>query len=372
MDEKFTVKAFVLTNGMTDDGDVDVSPSKDASSLHPAKPTLDSRSCPDLAYIPKTGTTGEQNGRTEPELVSEDLQKSSHGSTFWTSIRAVVKLRSAATAKRKGRKTTNRTDSFIEKFTTTRQYGNCVVDADAEMNQVDGVEKGKSYESCDDAERDFVISPDGDFLFYWLCVMLVAVLYNLWFLIAREAWSEIQQSLPELWFSLDYFCDFLFVLDILVQLRTGYLEHGLLVKNSLQLAKKYLLSLYFAADILALLPTDFFYFLTGIHPLLRFPRFLKIYRAREFYFKVETTTPHPNSLRVLNLVHILFLLTHWFAAVYFIFGELTDAQDGIWTYQNIDDAEVNTTARKYLASVYWSTLTLTTIGDIPTPTSNWE
>lgn len=31
-----------------------------------------------------------------------------------------------------------------------------------------------------------------------------------------------------------------------------------------------------------------------------------------------------------------------------------------------------TLARKYLGSLYWSTLTLTTIGDLPTPETNAE
>ena len=36
----------------------------------------------------------------------------------------------------------------------------------------------------------------------------------------------------------------------------------------------------------------------------------------------------------------------------------------------ISDEDFKKLSRKYLGSVYWSTLTLTTIGDLPTPESN--
>lgn len=37
---------------------------------------------------------------------------------------------------------------------------------------------------------------------------------------------------------------------------------------------------------------------------------------------------------------------------------------------SLPDSAFKTLSRKYLGSVYWSTLTLTTIGDLPTPETN--
>ncbi|KAJ8049898.1 Cyclic nucleotide-gated olfactory channel [Holothuria leucospilota] len=337
--------------------------------LQPMRSRIDSQSCPDLAYLPSLlpePSASSQHGDKEKDgghIKRKESQRSA--STIWTSIRAVIQLRSAATAKRRRQKnSTARTDSFLEKFTTRHHHF---------VDENDGNKSNEERINDDDLEPfSFVVEPDGDFLFYWLSIVSVAVLYNFWFLIAREAWQEIQIAAPAVWFSLDYLCDFIYILDIIVQLRTGYLEHGLLVKSSKRLAFHYIRSLTFLADIVSLLPTDIFYVVIGVHSLLRFPRFLKVYRVSEFYYKVETSTQHPNGLRVVNLIHILLLLTHWFAAVYFILGEILGSRDGIWSYQNIDDESQNTTARKYLSSVYWSTITLTTIGDIPNPQSNWQ
>lgn len=47
---------------------------------------------------------------------------------------------------------------------------------------------------------------------------------------------QSQEMMPRFWFSCDCLTDIVFVLDIIVQLRTGYLEQGLMV------SRKYLMS----------------------------------------------------------------------------------------------------------------------------------
>jgi hypothetical protein len=37
-----------------------------------------------------------------------------------------------------------------------------------------------------------VVNPDGNFYFYWLFLLTVCVLYNLWTLIVRESFPELQ------------------------------------------------------------------------------------------------------------------------------------------------------------------------------------
>lgn len=164
--------------------------------------------------------------------------------------------------------------------------------------------------------------------------------------------------------------DFVFLLDVVVQLRTGYLEQGLMVYDSKKLAFHYLRSRAFLLDIAALCPLDLLQFRFGAQPLLRCPRFLKVYRAVNFYYMVESRTVWPNLWRVINLIHILLILAHWFGCFYFLLSEAEGFQgDWVYPYRPGDYA---TLARKYLGSLYWSTLTLTTIGDLPTPETNAE
>lgn len=98
-----------------------------------------------------------------------------------------------------------------------------------------------------------VVNPDENFHFYWLLVLTTCVLYNLWTLIVRQSFPELQvytqyrffvvkafsllkftfiisqTNIPNFWFSCDCLSDIIFIVDIAVQLRTGYLEQGLMV-----------------------------------------------------------------------------------------------------------------------------------------------
>lgn len=59
-----------------------------------------------------------------------------------------------------------------------------------------------------------------------------------------------------------------------------------------------------------------------VQPLLRFPRFIKIYRLVQFLYLAENQATYPNVLRVCNLTHILLLLCHWFAAFYYMISKV--------------------------------------------------
>jgi len=77
------------------------------------------------------------------------------------------------------------------------------------------------------------------------------VLYNLWTCIAREAFPDFQSCCDTGWFIADVACDVVYVMDIVVQFRTGYLERGLVVYDSSKLALHYIRSRNFVLDILS-------------------------------------------------------------------------------------------------------------------------
>ncbi len=87
---------------------------------------------------------------------------------------------------------------------------------------------------------------------------------------------------------------------------------------------------------------------------------------------VESRTVYPNMWRVVNLIHILLLLAHWFGCFYYLISE-AEGFVGYWGYPNPNNfPDFAPLTRKYLGSLYWSTLTLTTIGDLPPPHSNYQ
>ncbi|KAM7539969.1 hypothetical protein Aperf_G00000029930 [Anoplocephala perfoliata] len=217
----------------------------------------------------------------------------------------------------------------------------------------------------------FICNPQGTFMFIWLGIVAMATLYNFWTAILRQAFDEVQHGRTALWIGLDGLADLIYLVDILVQFRTSYLEKGLVVRDARKIATRYLWSRKFAFDSLALLPFDLFQSVTGIQPLLRFPRFLKCFRAWHWKGMVENRTTFPNSWRVLTLTHILFLGCHWFAAIYYILSENTHFADP-WGYPAPTTPELQSLLRKYLQCFYWATVTLTTIGDIAEPSLTFQ
>lgn len=49
--------------------------------------------------------------------------------------------------------------------------------------------------------------------------------------------------------------------------------------------------------------------------------YFQVYRAVNYYYMVESRTVWPNLWRVINLIHILLILAHWFGCFYFLLSE---------------------------------------------------
>ncbi|XP_026667300.1 uncharacterized protein LOC108622443 isoform X3 [Ceratina calcarata] len=292
----------------------------------------------------------------------------------WMKLRTTVQLSSAISTIQK-KPPLKREDSFLKRF-STRQIPESQETLDTGEGEGDAADdkdaSGRRRRRPRRPQRPptTVVNPDENFYYYWLMLLSGCVLYNLWTLIVRQSLPELQAKAPAVWLACDGFTDLVFFLDVAVQFRTGYLEQGLMVYNSKKLAGHYLKSKSFVLDLLALLPLDLLQVNLGSNPMLRFPRFLKIYRVYNYYYMVESRTVYPNLWRVLNLIHILLILAHWFGCFYYLLSEAEGFQ-GDWVYP-YRPGEYATLTRKYLGSLYWSTLTLTTIGDLPTPETNAE
>ncbi|XP_046801311.1 uncharacterized protein LOC111687923 isoform X3 [Lucilia cuprina] len=285
----------------------------------------------------------------------------------WMKLRTTVQISSAIQKK----PPLKREDSFLKRFSTRQipETQETVEDTGSESASGD-VDKTIKRRRRYLQKRRSVVNPDENFYFYWLMVLTICVLYNLWTLIVRQSFPELQNAVPTFWFICDTLTDLVFIMDIFVQLRTGYLEQGLMVYDDKKLMSHYVHSRNCFLDIIALVPFDLLQLKLGSQPLLRFTRFFKVYRSVRFYYIVESRTVWPNLWRVVNLIHILLILAHWFGCFYYLLSEAEGFQgDWVYPYRPGDYA---TLTRKYLGSLYWSTLTLTTIGDLPTPETNAE
>nr|XP_055054877.1 cyclic nucleotide-gated cation channel-like [Misgurnus anguillicaudatus]XP_055054878.1 cyclic nucleotide-gated cation channel-like [Misgurnus anguillicaudatus] len=219
----------------------------------------------------------------------------------------------------------------------------------------------------------FIVSTSDDLYYYLLFFIAAAVLYNWVLLVARACFDELQSENLIVWLVLDYMCDFVYILDSCIRLRTGYLEQGLLVKDLAKLRDSYVYTFQFKLDVISILPTDLAYIALGINtPQLRFNRLLRFPRMFEFFNRTETRTNYPNIFRIWNLVLYILVIIHWNACIFYAISKsLGFGSDG-WVYPNISSTEFGSLRRSYVYCFYWSTVTLTTISEVPPPERDEE
>ncbi|XP_065545966.1 cyclic nucleotide-gated olfactory channel [Lathamus discolor] len=258
-------------------------------------------------------------------------------------------------------------DPFLERFQGTEfQAAAARIASDLQDEEAEEGNKKKKWQI-------FVVDPAGDWYYCWLAVVAVPVLYNWCLLVARACFNDLQENYLVLWLVLDYVSDSIYIGDVVIRLRTGFLEQGLLVKDTKKLRDNYIHTLQFKLDVLSILPTDLAYFTVGLHcPELRFNRLLRFSRMFEFFNRTETRTSHPNIFRISNLVLYILVIIHWNACIYYAISKAIGLGKDSWVYPNITDPEYSNLTLGYVYCLYWSTLTLTTIGETPPPVTDEE
>ncbi|XP_073429283.1 cyclic nucleotide-gated channel alpha-2 [Dendrobates tinctorius] len=284
-------------------------------------------------------------------------------------VRLVVVLREWAHKSLRDQE--QRPDSFLDRFRGPEQQ-NTEGNAGKEKKDPGTNAQNKTSHRLKLSER-LVVDPSGKWYYRWLLVISLPVLYNWFLLVVRACFNDLQTSFIILWLTLDYVCDAIYIIDIIIRFRTGFLEQGLLVRDPKMLSDSYIGTLQFKLDIISILPTDLGYLGLGIHrPELRFNRLLHFPRMFECFDQTETRTSYPNIFRIFNLVLYILLIIHWNACIYYAISKAIGFGEDTWVYPNVTDPEYGYLTREYVYCLYWSTLTLTTIGETPPPVTDTE
>ncbi|XP_063683222.1 cyclic nucleotide-gated cation channel alpha-3-like isoform X3 [Bolinopsis microptera] len=237
----------------------------------------------------------------------------------------------------------------------------------------------------------FVFDPFSDIYYYWLSIISLAVLYNFIIIPARISFSELEEgNFFTTWMVIDILADVLYVLDFFASFRIGFLERGLLVTDTAQLSKKYVKSMAFYIDIFSIIPTQIVYAFRlstasiYIAPLIRLSKFFKFHRLVAWNDRTECRTSVPTLWRIVTLFTIMLMVMHWNACLYFFVSTTVIRQNPnthpnrskfIYPYDTEKNGTKNkyaSTAMKYAVSLYWSTQTMTTIGEMEQPEELWE
>ncbi|XP_052324288.1 cyclic nucleotide-gated cation channel alpha-3-like [Oncorhynchus keta] len=259
-----------------------------------------------------------------------------------------------------------RPDSFLERFRGPELKEASSRESNAQsLGYPDRVRKRK--------KEIWIMDPSADRYYRWLTIIAAPCFYNLMMLVTRACFNELQSTYITLWIVLDYTSDLIYYTDTFVRCRTGFLEQGLLVKDDKKLRDKYKSMPQFKWDMISMIPTDLLFLKVGLnYPELRLNRLAKMNRLFEFFDRTETRTSFPNVFRISNLVLYILIIIHWNACIFFAISKTIGFGSDTWVYPNISHPEHGRLARKYIYCLYWSTLTLTTIGETPPPVRDFE
>ncbi|KAM9289054.1 cyclic nucleotide-gated channel beta-1 [Morus bassanus] len=199
----------------------------------------------------------------------------------------------------------------------------------------------------------------------WLFFVVMAWNWNCWLIPVRWAFPYQTPANIHYWLLVDYLCDLVYLLDILVfQTRLQFVRGGDIITDKKAMKENYLRSQRFKMDVISLLPLDFFYFKVGVNPLLRFPRCLKYMAFFEFNNRLEAILSKAYIYRVIRTTAYLLYSLHVNSCLYYWASAYEGLGSTTWVY----DGEGNS----YIRCYYWAVKTLITIGGLPDPKTLFE
>ncbi|XP_029697131.1 cyclic nucleotide-gated cation channel beta-1-like isoform X2 [Takifugu rubripes] len=199
----------------------------------------------------------------------------------------------------------------------------------------------------------------------WMMLVCLAWNWNVWFIPVRWAFPYQTPDNIYYWLLTDYLCDFIYIMDITVfQPRLQFVRGGDIVCDQKEMRKNYMQTKRFKFDVASLVPLELFYFKTGINPLLRLPRLLKINSFFEFNERLEAILTKAYIYRVIRTTTYLLYCLHCNACLYYWGSAFNGLGSTKWVY--------NGEGNSYIRCYYFAVKSLITIGGLPDPTTLFE
>ncbi|XP_069778086.1 cyclic nucleotide-gated channel beta-3-like isoform X2 [Narcine bancroftii] len=199
----------------------------------------------------------------------------------------------------------------------------------------------------------------------WMGFVVLAWNWNCWFIPMCWAFKYQTPQMLSIWLTVDYICDFIYLLDMLVfQVRLQFVRGGDIITDKIEMRKHYTKSLKFKLDLASIIPFDLLHLLFDYNPLFRLNRLLKYSIFFEFNNHVESIMKRPYRYRIARTTGYLLYLLHLNACAYYWASNFEGIGSTKWVY--------NGKGNRYLRCYYWAVRTLITIGGIPEPVTIFE
>ncbi|XP_072925826.1 uncharacterized protein cngb1a [Hemitrygon akajei] len=199
----------------------------------------------------------------------------------------------------------------------------------------------------------------------WLSIVVLAWNWNVWLIPVRCTFPYQTPDNIHLWLLMDYFCDLIYLTDMIVfQSRLQFVKGGDIITARKLMRENYLKTQKFKMDLVSLLPLDILYLKLGFRVLLRVPRLLKYMTFLEFNDRLEAIMSKAYIYRVIRTTIYLLYSLHINSCLYYWASDYEGIGSTKWVY----DGEGNS----YMRCYYWAVKTLITIGGLPDPETVFE
>ncbi|KAK9958378.1 hypothetical protein ABG768_010502 [Culter alburnus] len=199
----------------------------------------------------------------------------------------------------------------------------------------------------------------------WLFFVTFAWNWNVWLIPVRCTFPYQTPENVHWWLLMDYLCDTIYILDIVVfQPRLQFVRGGDVVCDKKDMRENYLQTERFKMDVISLFPLDVLYVFTGVKSLWRFPRILKYNAFFEFNDRLEAVMSKAYIYRVIRTSAYLLYSLHCNACIFYWGSDYEGLGSTKWVY--------NGKGNSYIRCYYFAVKTLITIGGLPDPTTVFE
>ncbi|KAL3746705.1 hypothetical protein ACJRO7_015621 [Eucalyptus globulus] len=217
--------------------------------------------------------------------------------------------------------------------------------------------------------KKYVIAPYDRRYRLWQTFLVILVVYSAWASPFELAFRKIATG-PLLY--VDLIVDGFFALDIILTFFVAYLDKStyLLVDDHTKIAIRYVTTIYFPLDVASTMPFQVVYrIFTGkmrdgdIFGFLNLLRLWRLRRVSELFTRLEKDTRFSYFwTRYCKLIGVTLFAVHSAGCFYYWLATHHKNPDNTWIGSEVQDFKHKSVWLGYTYSMYWSIVTLTTVG----------
>lgn len=217
--------------------------------------------------------------------------------------------------------------------------------------------------------KKYVIAPYDRRYRLWQTFLVILVVYSAWASPFELAFRKVATG-PLLY--VDLIVDGFFALDIILTFFVAYLDKStyLLVDDHTKIAIRYVTTIYFPLDVASTMPFQVVYrIFTGkmrdgdIFGFLNLLRLWRLRRVSELFTRLEKDTRFSYFwTRYCKLIGVTLFAVHSAGCFYYWLATHHKNPDNTWIGSEVQDFKHKSVWLGYTYSMYWSIVTLTTVG----------